>query len=85
MKTEYIAKIDREINETPCIIGVTYFHKQRGTFASKADSDLDYLGYTEMEWELLDEAGNPAPELEKALTKTQSENIEIDIEEYFWD
>ena len=52
----YLAEIPFEINDEPVTIGVTHFYKQEARpFCT--DSDIDYYGYTEAEWDILDESG----------------------------
>jgi hypothetical protein len=50
---------------------------------SRADSDWDYYGYTECDWQVLDRRGRPAPWLSKKLTSKIEAAIEQEIEKYF--
>ena len=50
----YLAEIPFEINDEPVIIGVTHFYKQEPDYTNDS-SDMDYYGYTEAEWDILDE------------------------------
>ena len=50
---------------------------------SRADSDWDYYGYTESEWEVCDRRGRPAPWLAKKLTNKIEAAIEQAIDQYF--
>lgn len=45
------------------------------------DSDVDYYGYTEVEWELQDMDGNAVPEIEAGLSKNCREYIETTLQE----
>lgn len=66
----------------PCQIKVTYFHKQK-PFKGPArlcDSNDDYYGYTEIEFEVLDRRGRKAEWLERKLTAEDRERIEREIE-----
>jgi hypothetical protein len=77
----YIAEIETRVAGIPCIVGVTHFESVAGD--SRADSDWDYYGYTESEWEVCDRRGRPAPWLAKKLTSKIEAEIEAEIEKYF--
>ena len=77
----YIAEIETRVAGIPCIVGVTHFESVAGD--SRADSDWDYYGYTEAEFEVLDRRGRPAPWLAKKLTSSDESRIEEEIAEYF--
>lgn len=67
---KYELVFDTRIAGIPCQIGVTYFHNQppwRGS-AHTCDSDMDYCGYNELEYDVLDRRGRPAAWLERKLT-----------------
>lgn len=64
----------------PCLIKVTYYFKQE-PMGPSADSDWDCYGYTEVEFEVCDRRGRPAPWLERKLTLEDKNRIEIEIEE----
>lgn len=81
MKTSYIAEIESYVAGIPCIIGVTDYINVKGD--SRADSDLDYYGYTEAEWVVCDRRGRPAPWLERKVSDKDTDRIETAIEEYF--
>lgn len=67
----------------PCIARVTHFHLQRPHRGSPhtCHSDLDYYGYTECEFQILDRRGRPAPWLERKLTDAEVARIEEEITE----
>jgi len=44
-----------------------------------ADSDWDYAGYTEIEFNVLDRRGRPAPWLARKLTDADTARIEMQI------
>ena len=46
---------------------------------SRADSDWDYWGYTEIEFNVLDRNGRLAPWLERKLTAADTSRIETQI------
>ena len=77
----YIAEIETRIAGIPCIIGVIDFTSVKGN--SRADSDWDFYGYTESDWEVCDRRGRPAPWLAKKLTSTIESDIENESAEYF--
>ena len=69
LNKKYELVFDTRIAGIPCQIGVTYFHYQppwRGS-AQTCDSDWDYYGYTELEYDVLDRRGRPAAWLEKKM------------------
>lgn len=78
MNKKYQLVFDTRIAGIPCQIGVTYFHYQppwRGS-AHTCDSDWDYYGYTELEYDVLDRRGRPAAWLEKKI----DDDIRTDIQ-----
>jgi hypothetical protein len=75
----YIAEIETRVAGIPCIVGVTYFESVRGSYSYHAASDMDYHGYTECEFEVLDRRGRKAPWLERKLTDKIINEIEQDI------
>ena len=75
----YIAEIETRVAGIPCIVGVTYFESVRGSYNYHAASDMDYHGYTECEFEVLDRRGRKAPWLERKLTDKIINEIEQDI------
>lgn len=79
----YIAEIESRVAGIPCIIGVTHFESVKGSFDYHADSDWDYHGYTDCEFEVLDRRGRKAAWLERKLTDDMTQKIESEIAEYF--
>jgi len=82
-KRNYIAEIDSRVAGIPCKIGVTEYNSTRGSYSHNADSDLDFYGYTEMDFEVLDRRGRPAAWLERKLDKDERADIEYLISDYF--
>ena len=76
----YIAEIESRVAGIPCIIGVTEFSSVKGD--SRADSDWDFYGYTESNWEVCDRRGRPAPWLARKLNDKESSRIESEINAY---
>ena len=79
----YIAKIESRVAGIPCIIGVTHFESVKGSFDYHADSDWDYHGYTECEFEMLDRKGYKAKWLESKITQDDESEIESIIIKHF--
>jgi hypothetical protein len=77
----YLAEIESTVAGIPCLIGVTEFSSVRGSYSYHADSDMDYYGYTESEWVVLDRRGRPAAWLERKLTDAERSRIEQEIAE----
>ena len=77
----YLAEIESTVAGIPCLIGVTEFSSVSGSYSYNAPSDMDYYGYTESCWEVLDRRGRPAAWLERKLTDADRCRIEREIEE----
>ena len=77
----YLAEIESRVAGIPCLIGVTDFSSVRGSYSYHADSDMDYYGYTESEWVVLDSRGRPAAWLERKLTDDDRSRIEHEVAE----
>ena len=75
-----LTKINSTIKGIPCIISVTYCKHYSGPL--NAPSDLDYYGFTEIEFDVLDRKGYKAPWLERKLTDDEIERIEREIVSY---
>jgi hypothetical protein len=52
----------------PCQVEVGHFFRQPA-LGPRADSDWDCYGYTDLEFEVLDRRGRPAPWLRKKVTE----------------
>ena len=83
MANHYEAEIETTIAGIPCIIGVTYYESVRGSYSYNAASDMDYYGYTEAEWDVLDRKGYKAAWLERKLTAADHDRINAEIDQYF--
>jgi len=77
----YLAEIESTVAGIPCLIGVTEFSSVRGSYSYNAPSDMDYYGYSESAWDVLDRRGRPAAWLERKLTDADRSRIEREIEE----
>ncbi len=76
-----MTEIESRVAGIPCIIRVTYFESVRGSYSYNAPSDMDYYGYSECEWEVLDRNSRPAAWLEHKLTDADRSRIDQEIEE----
>lgn len=77
----YIATIETRVCGIPCMVGVSSYN-----FAAPnqyADNDIDYYGYTELCWDVLDQRGRIAPWLERKLSEDEVDRIELEIAEFF--
>jgi hypothetical protein len=76
-------KLVSQIQGIPCLIDVTRCHVVKGSFNYNAPSDLDYYGYHEIEFEVLDRKGYKASWLERKMTEDDIEKIEAQILEQY--
>lgn len=83
MATHYEAEIETTIAGIPCLIGVTHYECVRGSYNYNAASDMDYYGYSEADWEVLDRKGYKAAWLERKLTARDHDRINAEIDKYF--
>jgi hypothetical protein len=83
--SSYLAILEHRIQGIPCQIGVTsyYYQKPFGGSPHLCDSDWDYYGYTEIEYDVLGRKGYLANWLSKKITSNDEDNIEKAIKEYF--
>lgn len=79
----YLAEIESRVSGIPCLIGVTEYSGIKGSYSYNAPSDLDYYGYTEVDFDVLDRRGRPAAWLERKLDKDERADIEYLIADYF--
>jgi hypothetical protein len=66
----------------PCGVVIESYTAVAGSFSRNAASDLDYYGYTECDWRLVDRRGYPAAWLEKKLSSDDESRIEGEISAY---
>ena len=66
----------------PAVIRVHNFVSVRGSHSYNAQSDMDYNGYTESEWEVCDRRGRPAPWLARKINDEITARIEETISAY---
>lgn len=77
----FIDVFDFRVAGIPCKVGVTFVETHKGCFSHNAPSDLDYYGWTECEYQILDSRERPAPWLERKLTDKIRADIESTIGE----
>lgn len=79
--------IEHTIDGIPCLIGVTYFKQVKPWKGSveSCPSDLDFYGYTESDFIILDRKGYKADWLEKKLTGADIMDIKSKIAEEMCD
>ena len=77
---KYQAVIETTVAGIPAQIGVVDFTSVRGSKSRNADSDLDFYGYTEIDFELLDRKGYRAAWLDG---KADKQTIEQQIINHF--
>lgn len=70
--------IESTVSGIPCQVVVAHFIDQKPDH-SCTDSDLDYHGYTEIEFEVFDRKGYRAKWLEAKLTDEDVKRIEAEI------
>ena len=78
----FIAEIEHTVCGIPCIIGVIDYTSVKGSYSYNAPSDMDYYGYTECDWELLDRKGYRANWLAKKMTSRDEDSINEAISNY---
>lgn len=76
----YIEKVPAFIDGIPCLLGVTrYFVKSADLHA---DNDIDFYGYTEVEYEILDRKGYRAEWLNKKVKRFDEAHLRQIINDY---
>lgn len=68
--------IEARIAGIPCLIDPTHVMVVEGSYSYNADSDMDYYGYTEIEFEVYDRKGYRAKWLERKMTNEDVREIE---------
>lgn len=80
---EYVAEVEVRVAGIPCIAGVLHFEKQDGSFNWNAPSDLDYYGWVECDYDILDLRRRRAAWLERKMTDEDRAAVQRRIEEAF--
>lgn len=68
LKRRYKFTIASEFDEQPCILGVTHYLVVPPDRSCR-DSDLDYYGFREIEFDVLHEDGEPWPEADAEIAR----------------
>lgn len=79
--SEYVIDLPTRVSGIPCLVRVLHYDRVEGSFSWHAASDMDYLGYTDCDWELLDQRGRRAPWLERKLDAATTDRICREIDE----
>ena len=66
----------------PCQIRIDTCAVYSGSYNPEAPSDLDFYGYSEIEFTILDRKGYPAAWLERKLNEIEEEKIQLEILRY---
>ena len=75
MQQKRTVKMEARIAGIPCQVKMTHCFVQP-PLGPNCDSDLDCYGYAEVEFDVLDRNGRPAPWLEKKLSEHECIEIE---------
>lgn len=78
----YLAKIQTTVTGIPALIGVLFYENVASDHRC-TDSDVDFNGYIDIEFDILDRKGCLAPWLSKKLTAKSTEQIEEQIIQHF--
>ena len=79
-KKSYQEIIDVTVAGIPCQVGIIDFSHVPGSYSRNEDSDWDYYGYSDSDWELLDRKGYVAGRwLTDKMTKSDIAQIEEEI------
>ena len=60
----FLTVFDSQVAGIPCKIGVRSYERHAPMSAHQAHSDLEFYGFTETDYVVLDRRGNPAPWLQ---------------------
>ena len=70
---------DSDVQGIPCQVVIDSCVVVKGSHSYNAPSDLDYHGYSEVEFHLLDRKGYPAAWLERKLRVEDTDRIEGEV------
>jgi isopentenyldiphosphate isomerase len=74
-------EIKTQIAGIPCLV-YARISAVEGSYSRNAVSDWDYYGWEEIDFDVLDRRGRPAPWLERKLTSDDVRRIEDEIIAY---
>jgi hypothetical protein len=69
--SKYKYTVESEYGEEPCILAVTYYLIVPPNRSCR-DSDVDYYGYREIEFEVLHMNGDPWPEADEEVASNKA-------------
>lgn len=82
-KPVYRDEIDVRIAGIPAKLGILHFEVVVGSFSYDAPSDLDYRGYIDIDYDVLDRNGRPAKWLEKKIDDDIERELRETIIEFY--
>lgn len=83
---KYIETVCVNIDGISALAGVTFYKEKKPAISPYlVDSDYDFYGYVEMDYDLLNEDGTPAPWLYSKVTPKIEKDIEHAINVYMHD
>lgn len=74
--------ISARIGGIPCTIDIVRFEHKAPNYSYSAETDMDFYGYTIIDYRVLDRRGRPAPWLERKMDEKEREALERYITEY---
>lgn len=66
-RSDYYALVLSSFDGEDCWLGVRYYREYKGSYSYRAESDLDYYGFFEVDFDVLDEDGGPWPAADQAV------------------
>ena len=84
----FLTVFDTRVAGIPCQIGVLNYERHAPMSAHQAHSDLEFYGYSEVDYVVLDRRGNPAPWLQNKVSDDSDilaeiqEQMEAELCEY---
>ena len=82
-KPIYQDTVEFRISGIPCLLGIQHFNQVQGSHSYNAASDVDYYGYTECDFDVLDRKGYRAKWLEAKMTDRDWQLAEDAIADYY--
>lgn len=70
--SDFLLQFDYRVAGIPCQIGVLNYERHAPMSAHEAHSDLEFHGYSEAEYVVLDRRGRPAPWLQRKVDDDSS-------------
>ena len=73
----FLTVFDTRLAGIPCQVGVLNYERHAPLSAHQAHSDIEFYGFTETDYVILDRRGRPAPWLQRKLSDDSSILSEI--------